>query len=170
VARIGQRLAAGSRARGWKFSFELVEADMANAFALPDGSIFVTQPLLDLCDGDEAEAAFFLGHEMGHVILRHAAEKYAVDAVLTATRGGALANKLLGTGYSREQEREADREGVRLAAEAGFEPAGAIRALRKLGAASPEAGAFAGYLSTHPSTADRIRDVEEFVAQSGADA
>ena len=160
VARIGKRLATGEGTRDREFTFQIVQAEAANAFALPGGFVFVTRPLLDLCDGDEAEVAFLLGHEMEHIILRHAAEKYVVDMALTATKVGRLAGKLLGTGYSREQEREADLKGVRLAVEAGFEAEGGVRALKKLRQLSPEASAFQQYLSTHPSTTDRIASIE----------
>src|SRR5205823_6424711 len=115
--------------------FVAVRAPEINAFALPGGYVFVTRRLLDFSRWDHAELAFVLGHEMGHVVKRHAIERLMANALFggIAARlpvGGAvlrphvaaLLSTLLRQGYSREQELEADAFGARVAHAAGFDP------------------------------------------------
>lgn len=161
VSGTGARLADTREAKKRRFVFQVVEGPMANAFALPGGYIFVTRKLADLCAGDQDETAFLLAHEMGHVLCRHLAQQKVMDTLLSAVRAGRLASELLGKGYSRQQEREADSKAVELATEAGFEGEAALRVLRKLGQVTTEAGEFAQYFSTHPSTEERLEYVEE---------
>jgi predicted Zn-dependent protease len=90
-----------------------------------------------------------------------------VDTVLGAVRAGGLAHKLLGSGYSRQQELEADRKGAELALAAGFESAAPLRMLRTLEAQEPRGGEWGQYFSSHPRTAERIREMEEFLQGRG---
>ncbi len=152
---IGQKL-AGADGSGRVFRFRVVEAGFANAFALPGGHVFVTRPLFDLCRNDDAEIAYLLGHEMAHIIRRHAAEKYVTQAVLSALPVRGLAVSLLNKGYARDHELEADADGAKLAAKAGFDRQGSIRALRRLEEAAPETGLLAEYWSTHPPVQERL--------------
>jgi len=161
VRRIGGRLAQTPEASKRQFTFQVVTAPVANAFALPGGHVFVTRALADLCAGDEGEMAFLLGHEMGHVVCRHMAEKQVVDTLLGAVRAGRVAGDLLGKGYSREQEREADWKAVDLARESGFEPEASLRVMRKLGSLGPNMSEFEQYFSTHPSTDERLEYLRE---------
>ena len=107
VEQVGQRLveAAGEKR---EFTFRVVRAEIANAFALPGGHIFITRPLLDLCAGDDDQLAYLLGHEMSHVIRRHSAERFVTKAVLSALPVRGAIAELLDKGYSRDQELEAD--------------------------------------------------------------
>ncbi len=155
VARLGRRLAETEAARKRTFTFQVVGGAAANAYALPGGYVFITRRLLDMCEEDD-EVAFVLAHEMGHVLCRHFLAKYTLDIALQHVRAGQLIGQLLGKGYSREQEHEADRAGVALAQEAGFGSGGALRFFRKLAARSPEHSLLAEYLSTHPAPAERI--------------
>ncbi|MCP5113298.1 MAG: M48 family metalloprotease [bacterium] len=164
VQRVGDKLARVPGAGNRRFSFHVVLAGTANAYALPGGHVFVTSLLADLCAGDEDETAFLLGHEMGHVLCRQMAERKVVNTVLGAVRTGKLAADLMGAGYSREQEREADWKAVDLAREAGFEAAASLRFMRKLGSITPEATEFAQYFSTHPATSERLEYIQERVA------
>jgi hypothetical protein len=66
VAAVGSRLADAVKDRRREFHFSLVRANVSNAYALPGGFVFITEPLLDLCAQDPDELAFLLGHEMGH--------------------------------------------------------------------------------------------------------
>ena len=155
VARLGRRLAETETARKRTFTFEVVGGAAANAYALPGGHVFITRRLLDLCEEDD-EVAFVLAHEMGHVLCRHFVAKYTLEMALQHLRAGQLIGQLLGKGYSREQEHEADRAGAALAQDAGFTSGGALRFFRKLAALSGEHSSFlAEYLSTHPAPAER---------------
>jgi Zn-dependent protease with chaperone function len=138
---------------------------MINAFALPGGFVFVTEPLLDLCGADRDEIAFFLGHELGHILRGHARDKLTASTFLNAVGSrlpgaGTMLRQILNKGYSRELELEADREGVRLAGAAGFDPQAAIRALNRLAQISADHAGALEYFSSHPPISERIRQVE----------
>ncbi len=165
VAAVGGRLAATQAAAGRRFHFHVVEAPAANAFALPGGYIFVTRGLAELCGGDE-EIAFLLGHEMGHVLSRHFAEGRIAKTLLSALRAGRLATELLGKGYSRQQEQEADRIAVELALAAGLDGEGALRLLRHLHQLAPGAPEFLQYFSTHPAAEERIAAVRRALQEA----
>jgi predicted Zn-dependent protease len=155
VRSVGERLARTAPAARRTFHFCVVEAPAANAFALPGGYIFVTRRLAEMCE-DPSESAFLVAHEMAHVISRHFVENKVMETLLGAVRAGQLLAELIGKGYSREQELEADRKAVELVREAGFDEQGARRILRKLHGISPEPSELAQYLSTHPRFEERI--------------
>ncbi len=170
---LAARLTAGLRERGRGFHFRAVRAPEVNAFALPGGYVFVTRRLLDLCSWDHAELAFVLGHEMGHVVKRHAIERLMANTLFNglASRlpvGGrllrphvaALLSTLLRQGYSREQELEADAFGVRTARAAGFDPAGGRRVLVRLAAESAAEPLLSAYFASHPPLDVRLRHLE----------
>ena len=166
VAAIGTRLADGAKDPPREFCFVLVLSPLANAFALPGGFVFITKSLLDLCEHNRDEIAFFLGHEIGHIVNGHAKEKLTTSTILNAVTArlsglGRMLREVLGKGYSRSLELEADGEAVRLAAEAGFDSAASIRALQRLARVSPDSAGLAEYFSTHPSLSDRIRALEQ---------
>jgi predicted Zn-dependent protease len=165
VASVGSRLADAVKDRRREFHFSLVRASVSNAYALPGGFVFITEPLLDLCAQDPDELAFLLGHEMGHVLRGHARSQLTARTFLNAVTArlsgaGLMLRQLLNQGYSRELELEADREGARLAAAAGFDPRAAARALQRLArGASGDAGLME-YFSSHPPIAERVRQLE----------
>jgi predicted Zn-dependent protease len=64
-------------------------------------------------------------------------------------------------GYSRDQELEADREAVRLAAAAGFDARASVSAMKRLAQAAPESAGLLGYFSSHPPVSERIRELEK---------
>jgi beta-barrel assembly-enhancing protease len=161
VEGIGATLAAAVKEPGRQFQFRAVVSPAANAYALPGGFIFVTAPLLALCAGDPDELAFVLGHEMAHVIRGHAREQLTTGVFLNAVTArlagaGHMLREMLGKGYSRDLELEADREGAKLAARAGFDAHAGQRSLARLAAVSPEMPEWAEYLSSHPPFTERI--------------
>jgi predicted Zn-dependent protease len=162
VAAVGSRLAGAVKDRRRQFHFSLVRAGVSNAYALPGGFVFITEPLLDLCAQDADELAFLLGHEMGHVLCGHAKSQLTARTFLNAVTArlagaGLMLRQLLNQGYSRDLELEADSEGARLAAAAGFDPRAAARALERLArGASGDAGLME-YFSSHPPIAERVR-------------
>ena len=145
------------------------------AFALPGGFIFISSVLIELAEQNSDELAFVIGHEMAHVIRRHAidrilSQKALSMASLATPAGRAVAPWLRSVGmqwlekaYSREQEFEADVLGSRLAQVAGFDPRGALRMLerfRSLDGSSDPLG-LSAYLSTHPPIDDRQQHIRE---------
>jgi predicted Zn-dependent protease len=165
VAAVGSRLAGAVKDRRRKFRFSLVRAGVSNAYALPGGFVFITEPLVDLCAQDRDELAFLLGHEMGHVLCGHAKSQLTASTFLHAVTArlagaGPMLRQLLNQGYSRELELEADREGARLAAAAGFDPRAAERALGRLALVSNGQAGLTEYFSSHPSLAERVQKLE----------
>jgi beta-barrel assembly-enhancing protease len=174
---LAARLTAGQRDGQRGFRFLAVRAPQLNAFALPGGFVFVTRRLLDVCSWDHAELAFVLGHEMGHIVKRHAIDRMMANALFSGvvTRlpiGGAilrphvaaLLTTLLQQGYSRDQELEADAFGVRAATAAGFDPTAGQRVLVRLAADSAAEPLLAGYFASHPPLAERLRHLETMTA------
>jgi predicted Zn-dependent protease len=177
---VGRRLAACVANRLRRFHFDAFATGEPNAFALPGGFIFVSRSILELCQWDESEMAFILAHEMGHVIRGHAIERIVTHtAVNLASRAapvrGALGGWLktvgiqyLQTAYSRDQELEADRLGVRLLRAAGFEPQGAIRLLARLAELkrTAEPSSLGEYFSTHPTAEIRMESLRRLLASA----
>jgi predicted Zn-dependent protease len=179
VENIGFRLAAGSHRPNLPWHFAVVDVPAVNAFALPGGYIYVTRGILPFLD-NEAELAGVLGHEIGHVTARHAAQSYtrATSAGLGLLLGGIfvpsvrpfsqIAESGLGVmflKYSRDDEREADRLGAEYAAREGWEPSAVPNFLTTLGRideASDRRG-IPNWLSTHPQPEDRAQRMEEAV-------
>ncbi len=194
VARIGLRVAAASDIPDEVFTFTLLDSPVVNAFALP-GYVYVTRGLLALAD-DEAELAAVLAHEIGHVAARHVPERQQqlLGAGLVALILGTLASAAVGgqegellgelaslgaaayvAGFSREQEREADRLALRYLARAGYDPAALARILDALDGwerlqarlRGEDAAAVPEFLSTHPSTPARVRAARRLAARLG---
>ena len=167
---VGGQLAAVVRNRLYRFEMTCIQADPPTAFAVPGGFVFVARSLADLCDRDRDEVAFVLAHEMAHVIRRHAIDRLLKQKVLSAAAlaspgRGVFASWIRQVGfqwleraYSRDEEFEADELGLRLMRAAGFDPAGAVRVLQRLGELdrSPDRLGLGPYLSTHPPVEDRI--------------
>ncbi len=181
IRRVGDRIvqAAGLGERRWEYA--LFVSESPNAFVLPSGKIGVTTGLLALVRNDDQLAAV-LGHEVGHVVARHAAERYSQNVAASAgvdlARGVAgdqarAAGAIAGLGaqfgvllrYSRTHELEADRLGVDYLQRAGFRPSEAVALWRLMAGqrqtATPE------FASTHPSDASRIAALEQYIAGRG---
>jgi len=173
---VGQALAAHSPRQDVRYRFHIVAMDEPNAFALPGGDIYVSRGLLNIANS-EAELANVLGHEIGHVAARHAAQRDTVQkavSVLTvigvvgAAVGGAQPNGNGGPignpglfAYSRDQEAEADAIGQDLAVMAGVDPMGMASFLRSLDAATRLEQGYSrgtGYFDTHPATRQRAAE------------
>jgi predicted Zn-dependent protease len=166
VSAIGSKLADAAKDSGRRFHFTVAASEVANAFALPGGFVFITVSLLDLCKRDRGEIAFFLGHEIGHVRRNHAKDHMAVDTILKAVsarlpKAGQMLRHMASKGYSRMLELEADEEAVRLAAAAGFDTRASISALKRLTRLAPGPSGLAEYLSSHPPIPERIRELEK---------
>jgi len=174
LADLGSSLTRCVKERERRFTFRAIRSNEINAVALPGGFIFVMRPLLEVCNWDRDQIAFVLGHEMGHVLKRHAIERLMANSVIRTGIGRLpvggvlkapllnLATALLNQGYAQDQELEADKLGVQLARSAGFEPTAAVRLLNLLRSIPSEAWVLSTYLSSHPPVDVRIRNVERW--------
>lgn len=183
VQRIGARIAkaVGDQMPNAQWEFVVFESDEVNAFALPGGKVGVYTGLLKLATSDD-ELAIVMGHEIGHVIARHGAERMTHQMAIQgiATVGSAyadgrydprlieLAQGAYGLGtqlgelkFSRGNESEADHMGVVFAAKAGYDPRASITFWEKMAAQKTQkAGLLDKFLSTHPADAQRIADLQ----------
>lgn len=182
VRRVGQKIAvqSGGGARAQDYTVTLLNSNVNNAFAIPGGYVYITRQLLALMN-DEAELAFVMGHEVGHVAARHSQKRQnrtALSSVLAGLAGAITGSDLIGRGaglvagltnlgYSREQEREADGLGVRYLSTAGYDLGAASDALAALGAQTALEARLKGqggaepskWLSTHPPSAERVANM-----------
>lgn len=188
VGRIHDRLIAASPTPNADIELTILDSPVINAMALP-GHVYVTRGLLALANS-EAEVAGVIGHEVGHVFERHTAQRVsrsnlsglgaAAIAILTGDEDtGQLAGQaaqLYLLRFSRTQEYEADLVGVRLLADAGYEPTAQADFLTTLGRWSALESRITGdtappeFLSTHPNSAERVRraaDEARVVGQGG---
>ncbi|KAL8143163.1 hypothetical protein V2J09_016195 [Rumex salicifolius] len=139
----------------------VVDDPMVNAFCLPGGKIVVFTGLLRHFTTD-AEIATVIGHEVGHVVARHAAEQVTKNMYLAIVQlilyqfvmpdvVNTMSNLLLKLPFSRKMEIEADYIGLLLTASAGYDPRIAPTVYEKLGKVGGGDSALRDYLSTHPS-------------------
>lgn len=180
VTDIGQRLAATSHRPTLPWTFTVVDSQAINAFALPGGYVYITRGILPYLD-DESELAGVLGHEIGHVTARHAAQAYTRQAeaglglaVLSIFVPGTrpftdLGSSGLGVLFlknGREAEIEADRLGVEYASGGGWDPAGVPRFLSTLQRVdSLSERGVPNWLSTHPAPGSRVERAEPVAAK-----
>lgn len=170
---IAGRLVPCVRAHDRHFSFCTVRMPEVNAFALPGGFIFLTRPLVEFCNREPDELAFVMGHEMGHVLKRHAIERLMTSTVVRTAMsrlpvGGMLrgpvlqvAGSLLNMGYSQDQELEADSLGVQLVRAADFDTRAVPRLMARF--RTSEEGFLSSYFSSHPPVDVRIAQVERLL-------
>ena len=195
VNRIGQELLAVSHLRRedtpaemrqTPFTFRLLDSPIVNAFALPGGYVYITRGLLAHLD-NEAQLAVVLGHEIGHVVGRHASKRAAaqqfgqlgVVAVAVGAQGvlgGTAGEEVLNTAgtatgllflrYGRDDERESDRLGVEYGAMTGYEAGEGSEFFRSLSRISEQAGgSIPSFMSTHPDPGERELTIQRMAAE-----
>lgn len=193
VAGVTNRIAKGYGPQGaGTYRVTVLNSPVVNAFALPGGYVYVTRGLLALAN-DEAELAGVIGHEVGHVLARHSAQRQSaalgtslLGAVLGAVVGSNALNQVVGLGgqgllasYSRDQEYEADELGVRALAGAGYDPYAEADFLANLGAEDDltsrlnnqaSRGNQVNWLASHPATPARVQAATAHAQASGAQA
>ncbi len=184
VRRVGMRIANITGQRNYKWEFFVINNNKeANAFCLPGGKVFVYTGLFKYIAND-AELAAVMGHEIGHALARHGAERMS-SGILAQTGGQVLQSVMVGQGnpqttamvmgafgigtqlgvmlpHSRTQEYEADHIGLVLMAKAGYNPQSALtfwNKFAKSGQTPPE------YLSSHPAPANRIATIRKLIPQ-----
>jgi predicted Zn-dependent protease len=186
VARITGALTVVSENPAQSYRITILNSPAINAFALPGGYVYVTRGLLALAT-DASEVAAVLSHEMAHVTANHGIERQqreeaaviasrVVSEVLSSEIAGkqALArSKLRLAAFSRNQELQADVIGVRMLGEAGYDPYAAARfldamgAFQKFNAGTDGAGSGLDFLSSHPSTPQRVELARMHARQFG---
>ena len=174
VDAVGQKLVRNSIAREtpYTYDFHLLTDDRTiNAFALPGGQCFITYALFSKLN--ESQLAGVLGHEIGHVIGRHSAERIAESnfwqtLTMGASVGGDMGGLVQGIGQNtllkngRGDELESDDLGVLLMIQSGYDPYEMIKVMEILKAAAgpnrvPE------FQSTHPDPENRIERIKEAI-------
>jgi predicted Zn-dependent protease len=196
VRRIGLRLAKASEDpalrkaihlpdRKFDWEFEVVRSQQINAFCLPGGKVVVYTAILPVCQTD-AGLATVMGHEIGHALARHGAERMSQEQMVQVAEVAAASSLgtrseaerrqilgLLGAGanvgillpFSRSHESEADHIGLLLMAQAGYDPADAVEFWRRMERATG-AGKTPEFLSTHPSHGRRIEDLRRWLPEA----
>ncbi|MEE8473800.1 MAG: M48 family metalloprotease [Myxococcota bacterium] len=159
VQGIGKRLVRYAPRRSFDYHFSVVNQFEPNAFALPGGYVYLTRGLLALINSED-ELANVLGHEIAHSANRHAAAQQEFARrqnpfTLPWVRMSNLAS------YGRDQERAADQGGQTMAAKAGYDPAGMVTFLSRLGGVERLVSGISrvpSLASTHPGTIERVAD------------
>jgi predicted Zn-dependent protease len=183
VRRIAQRLIPHTAvfrddAVRWQWQVNVLSSNEVNAWCMPGGKIAVYTGLIERLEVTDDELAAVMGHEIAHALREHARERMgrqqatAVGAAVgssvleafTGIRLGELGDTFAQAMFvlpnSRENEQEADRIGVELAARAGYDPRAAVSLWQKMAAAG--GGQPPQWLSTHPSHETRIRDLQDY--------
>ncbi|RMA57773.1 peptidase M48-like protein [Ulvibacter antarcticus] len=179
VDMVGAKLVNNSIAKQTPYQYDfhlLADPNTINAFALPGGQIFITYALYSKLQNED-QLAGVLGHEVGHVLGRHSAERIAntefwqtisQGASVGADAGGLVSgigqNVLLGNG--RGDELESDDLGVRFMLKAGYNPREMIGVMQILkDAAGPSR--VPEFQSTHPDPDNRIENIEASIRKYG---
>lgn len=175
VQRVLDRLVPHSGLQNEAWEIHVIDDDMKNAFVIPGGKVFVFRGILDVCQGDNGLAAV-LGHEIAHNVAHHAAERLSQSVVLIIL-GGALTLLGLDLGISRmatniafslpgsrKQEQEADYIGLLMMAESCYDPSAAIGLWSRM--EKEEEGAPPQFLSTHPSSHNRLEQIRQWLPQA----
>lgn len=181
VQKVGERLVADSSEPNSEFHFTVVDMPDVNAFAAPDGYIFVYRGLLAYLESEDQLAAV-IGHEIGHVVAHHATKKSAmngagkvagfVGAVITGVgQVRDVANEATDTavsGYGRDMELQADQLGGEFIAKAGYNPFAMIEVIQVLKDQelfATEVGgqqkSYHGVFASHPQNDKRLHDAIE---------
>lgn len=195
VVRVGRRIAnavetylrnngMADQIKNFAWEFHLVQDPEPNAFCMPGGKIVVNEGILPYTQTEEG-LAIVLGHEVGHAVAKHSAERLSQQMV--ASYGGQLlsgvlsnktaatqnlAQQIYGLGaqygvmlpYSRRNESEADHLGLVFAAMAGYNPQAAIPFWQRM--ASGGSKKVPEFMSTHPSDASRINNIRKLLPEA----
>lgn len=182
VQRLGDKIAAGAPGYRFRYTFVVVDSRETNAFALPGGYVFVNSGAIDAAR-NEGELAGVLAHEISHVVLRHgtnqASKAYVaknatrlIDAVLGGAKDDvrrfAHSLGLSGPGalfvkFNRDAELEADVEGARLMAAAGYDPRDMASFFESLGEHEGDDAKASETADDHPRPAQRAAAIDELL-------
>jgi len=178
VDQVGHKLVQSSAAKNSQYRWDfhlLADARTINAFALPGGQCFITMGLMKELENED-QLAGVIGHEIGHVVGRHGAERIAKQELTQGLTGAAviaagdystaqaaqMIGQMVNLKYGRDDELESDDLGVRFMVDAGYDPREMLGVMRILKAAAgpnrqPE------FQSTHPDPENRMEKIEEAI-------
>ena len=184
ITEVGQKIAKVTEDPGFKWEYSLIQSNQVNAFCLPGGKVAVYTGILPVAANDSG-LAVIMGHEIGHAIAHHGAERMAQQKLLqigTMAAGVAVSDMdpakqaaimgALGVGsqygvllpFSRTHESEADYMGLIYVARACYDPTEAPRLWQRMQKAGGRAPA--QFMSTHPSSETRIRQFEQWMPEA----
>ncbi|MFZ5981826.1 MAG: M48 family metallopeptidase [Candidatus Zixiibacteriota bacterium] len=178
---VGQKIVSVCDRKDIQYHFTVIESDQVNAFAAPGGYIYFYTGLLQEMD-NEAEMAMVLSHEISHVVARHGIKRLqaslgvaaAYELVFGEDSTSAVLNTAIGlglglifSGYSRENEREADSYGMHYLVKAGYDPSAGLGMFEKLAAMGGEGSSsiFEQLSSSHPDSRERISNTKQQIAE-----
>jgi predicted Zn-dependent protease len=160
----------------WQWEVNVIDSNEINAWAMPGGKIAFYSGIIERLQLSDEEIAAIMGHEIAHALREHGRERASravnqgialgvIGAAAGVPQGGLDLAQLalevtLNLPNSREQEVEADRIGVELAARAGYDPRAAVTLWQKMEQVAK--GGPPAWLSTHPSSEARIRDLHVY--------
>ncbi len=180
IDRVGARLVDNSVARetGYRWDFHLLaDPNSVNAFALPGGQCFITAALASRLETED-QLAGVLGHEIGHVVAQHSAQRIAKQQLTQDLTGAAviatgdystaqaaqMIGNLVNMKFGRDQELQSDDLGVRFMLEAGYNPEEMIGVMKILKAAAGGGGQKQPeFFSTHPDPENRAEKIRESI-------
>jgi predicted Zn-dependent protease len=188
VQQVGNAVSANAH-RHLPYSFHLVpDKGMINAFSLPGGPVYVGEGMLDLMTSED-ELAAVIGHEVEHIDHYHCAERVQIEVRLRNLQLGIVGAilqipvQVWETGYNKDEELEADREGMRLAVIGGYSPYGAVTMFERFSklhseyvvhARNPEEEltqlaiqSLQGYFRSHPLPSERLAQANSLIAHEG---
>lgn len=186
VRRVATRIADATGRTDYQWEFKVINKEEANAFCLPGGKVAVYTGILPITR-DEAGLAAVLGHEVAHAIARHGGERVSQNLLVQVGLAGTMAalssgdpktmqtvGALLGAGtavglllpWNRAQESEADHLGLIFMAKAGYDPHAARDLWVRMTEPSKRRGRPLEFLSTHPSEATRIKQIEAWLPEA----
>jgi predicted Zn-dependent protease len=197
VEGIGRRIAAysGTANPGQVYRFTTLNSAVENAFAVPGGYVYITRQLMTIMN-DEAELAFVVGHETGHIAANHAQARRAAQqrtswgSILGAVLGSVFGNSAIGNwvmqgaqqfsksqllSFTRDQEYQADVLGIRYLAQAGYDPNASATMLAQLVRSAALEARLQGnasrstpeWASTHPLSENRVAQATQVARQTG---
>jgi predicted Zn-dependent protease len=187
VTRVGGSLAVHAH-RHLPYTFTVVpDHNMINAFSLPGGPVYIGEGMLDLMMSED-ELASVLGHEIEHIDHYHCIERVQLEAKLKSLNLDVLGEllqiplELWQAGYNKDEEFEADREGMLLAAQSGYSPYGAVDMFERIAklcdeyiihAQSPDQElsqlaiqSLNGYFRSHPLPSERLAQAKTLIAEN----
>ncbi|HJP58370.1 MAG TPA: M48 family metallopeptidase [Gemmatimonadaceae bacterium] len=177
---LGDSIAGLTSRKDLDWHFFIVDAKEVNAFAVPGGFVYVNRGLIERADQMD-ELAGVLGHEIGHVVRRHTVKQMekaqganigvtlacVLTSICNSQAAGAAINIAGGAvfaRFSRQDEAQADEEGVKNTVRAGISPAGMVTMFQKLlDERNSRPGAVESWFLTHPLEEDRIRAVQAMI-------
>ena len=172
VERIGRRIAANSPRSDIDFTFRVLEEREINALSVP-GYVYVNRGLINATNADPDELAAVIAHEVAHTappakqMERLCGATFLLNAFVTENANinalAEIAVELALRGNSRQDERAADAQAVRFMSRAGYDPYGMVRYFERLLKHTGDTRGLNKYLSTHPSTTERISRIRALI-------